>query len=351
MRRRILLYIYALTDGGAERVIATLASGLADRGHDVVLATDYPPQQASPAVSSKVRVLELGASHAGSIVRLSRLLRTVDVSISGLGVSNLKHAVAALLAGRIDRAVLSFHGHLESEAGGLSRIGNRLAPVLTRLAGRSVFVSDALLADFARRGISRAKAVRIHNPVDIRFTCAAIAGPSHPHILGVGRLVPLKRFDRLIRSFARLDHPEARLTILGDGPERATLQALVATLGLGDRVALVGWTAEPAAYYAAATCFVLCSARESFSNVVVEALGHGLPVVATDCGGPREILADGAFGRLVPVDDEAALTDAIRATLADPGDPALRRARAAAFSSEAALDAYEHAIDQVLGAA
>ena len=132
----------------------------------------------------------------------------------------------------------------------------------------------------------------------------------------------------MLRAFARLADHNARLVILGEGPERARLESEVAALGLGGRVDMPGFLANPGEILAKARAFALTSRREAFSLVCVEALAHGLPVVATDCGGPREILNAPALGRIAPVGDVEAIADALAACLADPGDPAGRRARA-----------------------
>ena len=354
MRRSILLYVYALAGGGAERVVATLASGLARRGHDVTLATDFAVPDLEHLIDPQVRRVDLGRGHARSVQALARYLATArpDVSLSATGVSNLKHAAAATIAGRRRRAMLSFHGHVESEPGLLSQAGNRLTPVVTRLTGRSIFVSDDLKAAFARRGADPRRSVRIYNPI------VAAAEPSTPFcvaersiVLGVGRLVAAKGFATLIRAFARLADRRHRLVIIGEGPARSELEQEAARLGIADRVQLPGWQANAAPFYAEAACCVCASRRESFGNVIVEALAYGVPVVATDCGGPREILDQGRFGELVPVGDETAMADAIERALRQPGDASLRRTRAAAFSVDAALDAYEQVIEATIAAA
>jgi glycosyltransferase involved in cell wall biosynthesis len=351
LSRSILFYTYALAGGGAELVLVTLASGLARRGHQVTLATDYALPDLDALVDPAVRRLDLGRNHAASTRRLAQLLQRErpDVSISALGISNLKHALAATLAGRGRRAVLSFHGYVDNEPGRLSWLGNMLAPLLARMTTRSVFVSDDVKRAFVARGVPAARAVRIYNPVSLPPEAATPTARSEM-VLGVGRLVPLKGFATLLEAFSLCAKPSQRLVILGEGPERAGLLAQAAALGIADRLSLPGWVADPSPYYAQAGCFVCASRHESFGNVLVEALAHGVPVVATDCGGPREILQDGCFGALVPVGDAAAMAAAMAAALAAPGDTAARRARAAVFSPEAALDAYEALIEAVAGA-
>jgi glycosyltransferase involved in cell wall biosynthesis len=158
-----------------------------------------------------------------------------------------------------------------------------------------------------------------------------------PVLLGVGRLVDEKAFDRLIRAHVALrrqglDH---HLVILGDGPLRQTLLAQAQALRVADTVFLPGHVNNVADWMAHATVFALSSRYEGFALVVLEALAAGVPVVAMDCpAGPREILQDGRYGPLVPEGDEAALTQAIEAQLREPE----QRARLSALGKERARD-------------
>jgi glycosyltransferase involved in cell wall biosynthesis len=167
-------------------------------------------------------------------------------------------------------------------------------------------------------------------------------------IVALGRLVPDKDFVTLLRAFARLDDREARLVILGEGEERARLEAEAWGLGIAAQVDMPGFESDVAARLDAARGFVLSSRREAFGLACVEALAHGLPVVATDCGGPAEILVAPTHGVLAPVGDVEALARALAGALADPGDPAPRQARAREFSLEAARDGYDALIADVI---
>jgi glycosyltransferase involved in cell wall biosynthesis len=141
-----------------------------------------------------------------------------------------------------------------------------------------------------------------------------------PRLVAAGRLAPWKGFATLIRAIG-LVAPERRgkLLILGDGPLRAELQSLVRELGLEDAVRLEGYVQNPLKYFAAADVFVLASTVEGLPNVLVEAMLCGCTPVSTDCPtGPREVLADGKFGYLVPVGDPAALAEAIEQAIAHP---------------------------------
>ncbi len=354
-RRKIFLYTHGLTGGGAERVWALLASGFARRGHDVTLITDFVADQNDGFVDHSVRRIVLGGGHAVSVLRLARLLASErpDISISALSVSNIKHAAAACFAGRLSRAVLSFHGYSETEPQLLSRLGYIATAVLSRATAASVCVSEGLRNYVVGRwhGDAR-KARRIYNPVD--------PGPNKPAsseaellargpvALAAGRMVDYKGFPALIRAFAKVQPATARLVILGEGEDRPRIEAEIARLGLGDRVTLAGYVREPWDYYRRASCFVLPSDSEPFGLVVVEALGNGLPVVSTDCDGPREILANGAHGSVVPRGNEDALAAALSRALAAPGDPLPRVERARYFSLERGLDEYEALIADVI---
>ncbi|TDA69646.1 MAG: glycosyltransferase family 1 protein [Clostridia bacterium] len=141
-----------------------------------------------------------------------------------------------------------------------------------------------------------------------------------PVIGSVGRLVLEKGMEDFIRA-ARLlrgEFPQARFWIVGDGPLRARLQALVSRLGLEGKVSLLGYQAEVAPWLAAMDVFVTCPVSEGFSLVTLEAMASGKPVVATATGGLPELIRSGVNGLLVPVRDPAALARAVSLLLRRP---------------------------------
>jgi glycosyltransferase involved in cell wall biosynthesis len=136
-------------------------------------------------------------------------------------------------------------------------------------------------------------------------------------ILAVGRLQPQKDFPLLIEAFGRVRATRpARLLILGEGPDHTALQQQVDAAGLTADVALPGFDANPYAYMKQAAAFVLSSRWEGLPGVLIEALYCGTPLIATDCpSGPKEILANGAYGRLIPMREVTAMTAALQAAL------------------------------------
>jgi glycosyltransferase involved in cell wall biosynthesis len=352
--RKLLFYTHALVGGGAERVWARLASGFAARGHEVDFIVDFEAKENLPFLSSDVRLRVLPRGHAAATLQLAGIIRTMrpDATLSAISVSNFKHACAASLAGRRDRAIISYHGFYESEPERLSNISYRLTRPLSQALGATVSVSEKLRDDLVERfGVSPERVTTIHNPAAPDPFPAAVPdgklADREKIVVAVGRLAPDKDFGVLLQAFARLRAQDARLVILGEGPAREALEAQVLALGLRGRVRLPGFVPNIGAELDQARCFALSSRHESFSLATVEALAHGLPCVVTDCGGPTEIVNAPRLGSIVPVGDPDLLARAIDAELANPGDPAPRQARARAFTLDAALDTYSALIERV----
>ena len=351
----ILFYTHALLGGGAERVWARLASGLAARGHAVDFVVDFEADATRALISPAVRLRVLPAGHLAATRALSSILRRERpaVSLSAISAANLKHALAAAVAGRSDRAIISYHGYSESEPQRLSQIAYRLTPLLSRRTAATVAVSKALRADIvARHGAAAERVAVLDNPAapepfPAPVTAADLAARA-PLVVAIGRLVPDKAFEDLLAAFAMTRDPRARLVILGEGPGRAALEAQIARLGLVGRVETPGFVADVAPFLSRARCFALSSRRESFGLVCVEALAFGLPCVVTRSGGPEEIVDDPALGAVVASGDVAGLARALDAALAAPGDPAPRQARAALYGLDAALDRCEALIARVV---
>jgi glycosyltransferase involved in cell wall biosynthesis len=164
-----------------------------------------------------------------------------------------------------------------------------------------------------------------------------------PRLLALGRLHPDKGFDVLIHALANL--PAAILLIAGEGPEGPALARLATELGLADRVFFLGWRPDIGALLKAADIFVCPSRSEPLGNVVLEAWSALCPVIAADADGPRELIADGSDGLLVPRENEARLAQTIAALLAAPERAAAlsaagRRRFLAEFAEAPALAAW-----------
>ena len=198
----------------------------------------------------------------------------------------------------------------------------------SRHASATVTVSRALAARLEEIGAASARLQVLRNGVDTRVFSP---GPQvearerlglvgTPLLLAVGNLLPAKRMDWVVEAFAllRQRHSQAQLVVVGDGPERATLAALVQSLGLADAVRLVGAVpqVELPAWYSAADLLVLASSREGWPNVLLEAMACGTPAVASLVGGVAEVIASDAVGLAVRLGAPADLAAAIERALA-----------------------------------
>ncbi|NLW92294.1 MAG: glycosyltransferase [Syntrophomonadaceae bacterium] len=142
-----------------------------------------------------------------------------------------------------------------------------------------------------------------------------------PVVLGVGRLVTQKNFSLLIRAHAMLLARGIRqeLVIIGEGPERASLEELACKLGVQDSVRLPGFLLNPYPNMCKASCLVLSSQYEGWGSVVLEAMALGVPTIVVNClGSGSEVVGDGEYGLLIPPNDLEAMVDAIMALLTDP---------------------------------
>lgn len=159
-------------------------------------------------------------------------------------------------------------------------------------------------------------------------------GFSGKKIVAVGALKWEKDYPTLLKAFALLLKKEnAYLSIVGQGTLLSELEAIAEQLGIRKQVNFAGFSTMPSAWMASADLLVLSSSCEGFGNVIVESLDVGTAVVSTDCkSGPREILCDGKYGKLVPVGDVDALAQAMVESLNEQHDMDALKLRAAKFS-------------------
>lgn len=373
---RIALFFPSLTAGGVERVMLTLAHAFAERGDHVDMVVGTTQGELLPEVDPRVTLHDLHIPPPSTFSRLPGLVRYLrqarpEALLSATDGTNLVALWARLLAGVPTQVITSTHLLWSAHATHAARLGlgnalkyHVLMPTFIRLsyrhAERVVAVTHAVAHDLARvSGIAEEQITVIHNPVVsgslLRQAAEAVDHPwfapaAPPVILGVGRLHADKDFATLIRAFSLLrQRRPARLLIVGDGPERPALEALVAELGVSADVALPGFTANPYALMRQAAVLALSSRAEGFGNVLIEAMASGTPVVSTNCpGGPPELLMHGRYGRLVPVGDAAALAEAIEATVDNPPAPAFLRERAQEFSVERSVQQYAALVDALV---
>lgn len=323
---RIVFVQAGLGPGGAEKIVNLLAGHRLTLGDEVhVLAFSdscggsYFPYDESISIetleSADYRGPRGFARIAKRLAWLHRRLSTLqpDLTVSFLTKTN----VLTLLAtrGLSSKVIVSERNNpSRQEAHPVWRPAGIL---LASFADNIVMQTDAAYKSLPSR--LRARATVIPNPCIVPREIRKFRGNGQ-RIIAVGRLCRQKGFDLLIEAFSRIVGlaPQATLTIHGEGPERESLEKMVHTLGIADRVRLPGVTTTPGGWLGTGDIFVLSSRFEGFPNVLVEALAAGYAAIAFDCPwGPSEILSHGRNGILVPPEDVGALADALAHLLTD----------------------------------
>ncbi len=317
--------------GGAEAMLRYLAIALGEEGADVTVVTSRLGDLPAEEQVGSVRVVRLATSPArfvGTWLYMRNLRRWfADHPIDLAYVSMLKHdAFVAVGEGRRR----GFPVVLRPEGAGATgdvawqswgRGGRAIARRCKR-ADAFVAISEAVRRELIAVGYDESRIVDLPNGVPVpaepwspRPDCA-----ESPHAVFVGRLAPEKGLHALIDSWpiVRRAFPAARLTLVGEGPERPSLEAQIARLGLAGAIQLPGATSNATALLAAADLFVLPSREEGMSIALLEAMALGMPLVATAIPGNLKLVEDGIHGRLAPPDDPEGLARAIVAQWSDP---------------------------------
>jgi len=384
----LAVLVYDLRGSGAVLNAVRIAERAAAAGLNTELWVLRRQGQLEGATPAGLRVVALASERAavGSrVLDSARLIGTLARAIQTrrpsvlFSAANHIHAFAAQahrragartgtrLVGRASNAVL--HERLGVWNMPLGRAVVMAAKALQRLQfsamDRIIAVAPDLADDLASGlEIEPARITVIPNGIDAADVALRSSQPlddpwfapgEPPVVLGVGRLSFQKNFPLLIHAFARARRLRPlRLIILGYGsPAKArALLDLAQRLGVGGDVKLPGFEASPCRYMARSDLFVLSSRWEGASNVLLEALACGCPVVAADCPtGVADVLGAGRFGTLVPPGDADALAAAILARLDEPRDSVALRAQAARYDLNRSLDRYVEVLSKELALA
>ena len=345
-----ILYVH-FGDGhlrGSERVLLDLLANLdRERVQPFLWCNAAPIAEAARALGvscevSPMRYVDGPAALLRHAATLGRQIRTGVSLIRRHGVRLVHVNSAAPMqwmspAARLCRVPLLAHLHTA-----YSR-RNRFV-MLVHQASVAVGVSSPVLDGLRRDGMAASRLRVIFNGIDSKRLSVAGGGnararfgiPERALVIGVaGSLIPRKSTETVLRAFARLtgDTP-LWLLVAGGGPDRADLEHLAATLGMAARTVFVGEYDDAGAVFRAMDINVLASKDEAFGLVLVEAAMCGVPSVASDIGGIRDVIASGVTGVLAPPGDVARFAAAVQ-SLVD--DAALRRRLAAAAREDAAI--------------
>jgi glycosyltransferase involved in cell wall biosynthesis len=339
-------------------MMVNLANAFAARGYPTDLVSAQAAGVYLREVSPRVRIVDLAARRVlfslPSLVRYLRRERPYAM-LSALTHANMVALCSRAIARVSTRILVSERNVIKNDDARQLRLSDRLALLLMKRlysqAEGAVAVAQGVATDLVEIiGVQADRVHTIYNPV-VTDDIAELAGAPSPHpwlekgelpvVLGVGRLTEQKDFETLIRAFRLVrDQRPCRLVILGEGEQRDHLWSLVTELNLTDCVLLPGFQENPFAWMSRAAVFVLSSRWEGLPGVLIQAMACGTPVVSTDChSGPREILENGKWGRLVPLSDSETMAKEILATLTSDTHPDVGR-RAADFRVERSVQNY-----------
>ncbi|MEV0633466.1 glycosyltransferase [Streptomyces sp. NPDC050619] len=365
-----ILHLTQPVDGGVARVVTELARAQLTAGlHVTVGCPDGPLAPALRALGAEVRHWQATRSPGPTLVReVRRLARLIeDVRPDLVHAHSAKAGLAGRLAvrGRIPTVFQPHAWSFEAVGGVTSALALRWERWGARWASRVVCVSAAERASGVRAGIAGRWSVIPNGIAPERFHPAAVAtvraallpdaDPAAPLVVCVGRLCRQKGQDVLLTAWEAIlgRVPDARLVLVGDGPEREELLAHAPR-----SVLFAGAVADTAPWYQAADLVVLPSRWEGMALAPLEAMACGRPVVLTDVDGARESLPPGLAPRcLVPPDNPVALAGAVAGLLLDPvlreslgrqGRRHVLSAHDVRHAAEAVADLYRELLDDGL---
>ena len=315
-RMKICVIMLARKFGGAERFYVDLTNGLARRGHEVLAISNVRSKAAlrleERANLKRVSVRALGPWDPLAPRKILKLARDFAPDIIQTSLGRAAH-----LAGPAARQLsipLVAHTH---DFVDLKYFRNAAVFTPTTRAQRDYLVNQ---------GIAAGRIRLIPNFSSFSPVTGVSCKRKVTKIVAHGRFVHKKGFDLLLRSFSRVADDHIRLYLAGDGAERRRLEDLAMALNLGDKVCFAGWQDDIRSFLLQGDLFVLPSRYEPFGIAVLEAMACGLPIIATKCHGPVEIL-DNDSAWLCDADEDA-LTGALESAISDP-DGRQRRAQAA----------------------
>jgi glycosyltransferase involved in cell wall biosynthesis len=341
---RITLVIASLACGGAERAMAMMADYFAAHGEEVTLITLAAEETDFFKIHAQIKRVALGLLRVSANPwqalqnnrqRLQRLRQSLkssppDAVISFMDRTNVLTLMATI--GLPIPVIVAEHTDPRQRHIGWFWAGMRR---LTYPRASAIVVLSEEARQWAERFVRQAGRVHvIPNPIALPADNSN-AVPSHLPggrlVVSLGRLIPSKGFDRLLRAFApcAAKHAGWSLVIFGEGDERRNLAMLAAELKIAPRVYLPGLTPNPMASLQRADLFVMSSHYEGFPMALLEAMACGVPVVSFDCPtGPRQIIRNGVDGVLVPPGDLEALAAAMDRLMSDEAERRRLGARA-----------------------
>jgi len=369
---KLFILIPSLEKGGIERSMSRLSRGLLDRGWDVSIISEKPSEESISYFDERVKLLSLGSSfidqNSNIIFSIFKnilyyfkirkyikkhspdvLLAVKNIPVAIILKISLKNKFKLIIREAVDPKYSSITQRSLFSRLLINNIKSFLYPKSDNIIAISEGVKQSLIKNFK---LDSSKIKTIYNPsADEKILSLAQEDidsnllSDKPLIISVGRLTKQKDHITLLKAFNKI-YPKinCNLYIVGEGSERDNLEKFIRNNNIGDRVKLLGYQNNPWKFMSKSELFILPSIWEGFGNVIVESMLIGIPVISSDCpSGPREILNDGANGKLFKVGDYSHLAKTIEDILSGDNTELINRARIRSkdFSIEKITQEYE----------
>ncbi len=370
---KVALVMQSLEGGGVQKVMVGLANGFLKTNDDV--SVDMIIGDARGAmrteVSNKVRIIDFDKKkYHGDFKMLASIGRLISymrrhqntVMIAAPGFASVAAVVAKIFTHEKVILVVDDRPSLLKSRGVKGWISFILYYMTFRFADAIVAAHSSAATDTAKSLRVDAKKIHtIYHPLiepeliqkvqPISRELKGFLRKDDALLVAAGRLTGVKDYQNLIKAFGIVAKKQGnvKLTILGEGPDKEELVQLIGAHGLKDRVLMYGYADNLLAFMKKAKICVSSSRQEAFGITLVEALACGVTVVSTDCssGGPREILDDGEYGYLCPIENPEALAEAIEKALSNPIDRQKAYERGMQFSVGISVEQYRALVRKV----
>ena len=327
MNKHVLLAIFTLRGGGAERNVISLAKLLVDAGHhvDIVVFKNQIEHDIPPGITvhyfpyDKYRSIPRFMRGAWVAKRFDRWVKRF-IGHPDLILSNLFPVDLVLSRSKLANVFLSLHAALSDEVKTTLDAWDRQEVLKVYRSKPVVANSAAIIEDFARFTDSKFQATVVPMPLiteDVELKSCAFNPGVDRYLVNVGRFEQSKHLDHLIAAYVKSGVSE-KLVIVGSGKEEAAIRQQIKVSGRGKDIILTGFIANPYPFFRHAVGFVLCAEHESQGLVILESALLNTGFVAQDCGlAPKALLAD---HQRVPLGDEEALAAKLQELVSSPAD-------------------------------
>lgn len=332
-KMKILFLINSMAGGGAERVVKTLSEHYINKGFKVTIVTLEDEKKEDYNLNEKIKKQTIGPSimNKGLFKILSLPIQALkfkkiylkenpDLAISFLVRSNYVNVLSGKI-GKKTPIVISERTNADMRYNQKSvkgKIMRKLISILYPKSSKVIAISTGVKKSLINLNIKTEKIKVIPNPQDLRSIKELSHEPNliefdknKKYIVTMGRLIESKDQKTLIQAIAHLKRNDIQLIIIGEGPKKEELKLLSKKLKITDKVFFIGWIKNPFPIIKNADIFVLPSKFEGFGNVIVEAMACQIPVISSNCSGPREILGEEEYGLLFDIGNFKQLSEKI----------------------------------------